>query len=305
LPRPVRALRLAIAAAGVALVAATAGLAFGAGSPTDPSNLPLGDGHVSTTGASRGSIYICQASPGGPGGGGAFQDGPWIHGSTWSLTAKISVQGSVSWPNAMVSISVHGSKRTIVSNALPKGGTTGTFPIASSDPAYAYDRNPNSISPQSISWTLPVSPKAAAKPSCLSGGPIGIAVNGVPIFDGLDAQDRDAVAHEVQDSCGGHPQQSGMYHYHAISSCLLQGASTHAASPLVGYAIDGYPIYGPRGPGGKLYTDADLDVCHGHTVTTTVNGKLVKSYRYQATLEYPYTLGCFHGTPSVTVGGPP
>src|SRR5439155_17216704 len=133
--------------------------------------------------------------------------------------------------------------------------TAGTFPIGASDPASAYDRNPNSIGAQTIDWSLPAHPTAAAKPSCLSGGPIGIAVNGVPIFDALDAQQRDAVGHEVQDACGGHPAPSGMYHYHAVSPCLLRGVSTREASPLVGFAIDGFPIYGPRGPSGKLYTD--------------------------------------------------
>jgi hypothetical protein len=289
-----------LAIATMALAALT-GLAFAAGSPTNPADLPLGDGHISTTTPARGSIYICQTSPGGA--GGAFADGAWIHGTTFDFSAKTVVQGSVSWPGS-VSITVKGTKRVINSNGLPKGATTGTFPIASTDPAYSYDRNPNSISAQTISWTLPANPTPAAKPSCLTGGPIGIAVNGVPIFDGLDGEDRDAVAHEVLDSCQGHPQQGGMYHYHTISSCLLTGDSTHAASPLVGYAIDGYPIFGPRGPGGKLYTNADLDVCHGHASPVTLNGKTVTIYHYQATLEYPYTVGCFHGTPSVTTNTP-
>jgi hypothetical protein len=294
--------RIVVALAfGLAVAALAAAVAVAAGSPTNPANLPLGDGHITTAGPTRGSIYICQRSPGGA--GGAFTDGPWIHGSTFDFSAKTAVQGSVSWPGS-VSIVVKGTKRVIHSNALPKGATTGTFPIASTDPAYSYDRNPNTISAQTISWTLPANPTAAAKPDCLNGGPIGIAVNGVPIFDGLDGEDRDAVAHEVLDSCQGHPQQTGEYHYHTVSSCLLKGASTHAASPLVGYAIDGYPIFGPRGPGGKLYTNADLDACHGHTSPVTVNGKQVTIYHYQATLEYPYTLGCFHGTPSVTTATP-
>ena len=101
------------------------------------------------------------------------------------------------------------------------------------------------------------------------------------------------------------PAAGSEYHYHAIGACLLKGASTHAASPLVGYAIDGYPIYGPLGPGGKPYTDADLDACHGHTSAVVLNGKTVAIYHYQATLQYPYTLGCYHAVPNVTVGPVP
>lgn len=255
------------------------------GSPTNLHRLPLGDGKTTLDGPKRGYVYSCGL---GPGGGGAFAAGPWIHGSTFDETAKAVVAGAVAWPQAKVSFTrVHG-RMHVSGNGLPVGIPTGTFPIAAGTAAYSYDRNPNSIEAQPISWLLPA-PSPAHRPGCLGGGAIGIALDGVPIFDALDAEGRDAVAHEVQDSCGGHPQVNGEYHYHEISPCLLKGESTTSASPLVGYALDGYPIYGPRGPGGRLYTDADLDACHGHVV----NGH----YRYQATLEYPYTLGCFHGTP--------
>jgi hypothetical protein len=44
----------------------------------------------------------------------------------------------------------------------------------------------------------------------------------------------------------------------------------------------------------------DLDLCHGHK-----HGTL--GYHYHATLEYPYTVGCYMGTPisSTSNGGPP
>ena len=42
-------------------------------------------------------------------------------------------------------------------------------------------------------------------------------------------------------------------------------------------------------------TDADLDACHGTTSAVPWNGKVQSVYRYVATLEYPYTVGCFHG----------
>jgi hypothetical protein len=103
------------------------------------------------------------------------------------------------------------------------------------------------------------------------------------------------VAHEVQDACGGHPERTGTYHYHAISSCLLKGARTNTHSALAGYALDGFPIYGPRGTGGALLSNARLDVCHGHAHVVTLRGKRVQTYHYHATLEYPYTLGCFRG----------
>ncbi|HEX8119941.1 MAG TPA: YHYH protein [Solirubrobacteraceae bacterium] len=271
------------------LVASALVLATAASAP-DPQRLPLGDGHVTTDAPKRGWVYRC--GTGGPGGG-AQADGPWIHADgTYDVTAKAVVDGEVRWSQARVRIVRRGSVRRITSDGLPVNLTTGTFPIASDDDAYQYDRNPNAIAAQSLSYRLPAAPRRASRASCLSPGPIAIAVNGVPIFDGLDATNRDAVAHETQDACGGHPERTGSYHYHAIPACLTRGAAATRHSPVVAWARDGFAVYGPRGVGARELSTADLDPCHGHRH----GGR----YHYHATLDYPYTLGCFRGTP---VGG--
>jgi hypothetical protein len=258
--------------------------------------LPLGDGHTSTASPSVGSVYVCQA--GNPNAGGAQGNGPWIHGTTWDETQKIAVQGKVGWPTANFSDTIQGSSRIISTNDLPVGFDTGTFPIQPSDPAYEYDRNPNSISStQSLKFTLPVKPMAASSPNCLTGGGIGILLNGVLLFDALDGPGRDAVAHEEQDLCQGHPQMQGQYHYHEIPTCIRDRSI--GASTVVGWADDGYPIVVERDAGGNLPNNADLDVCHGRTSPIVLNGAIVTTYHYDATLEYPYTLGCFHGTDAV------
>ena len=48
---------------------------------------------------------------------------------------------------------------------------------------------------------------------------------------------------------------------------------------------------------GKEITNAYLDACHGTTSEVMWNGKLVNMYHYVLTQEYPYTIGCFMGTP--------
>ncbi|HEV7769301.1 MAG TPA: YHYH protein [Solirubrobacterales bacterium] len=296
-------LGLCIAVTAVASIA-MAGVTLGSGSSsTDPTMLPIGDGKVTTAGAKRGYVYRCGLGMAPPGGAGAFAEGPWIRGDgTYDLTAKATVDGAVSWLQATFKASKTRSRRLLRGNGLPTGQTTGEFPVKSSDDAYQYDRNPNSIAAQSDRYSLPLRPRKAASPHCLGAGPIGIARNGVSIFDGLDAESRDAVAHEVQDSCGGHPQQQGIYHYHSIPACLTEGEPTRRASGLVGFALDGYPIYGPRGAGGRLLSNEDLDACHGQTSKVKFEGRWQRIYHYNATLEYPYTLGCFHGTP-VSGGG--
>src|SRR5207249_3784817 len=119
---------------------------------------------------------------------------------------------------------------------------------------------------------------------------VGIAVNGIPIYNAFDAGGRDAAAHEIQDRCSGHPQMNGQYHYHSIPACLLNGSSIKQ-SGLVGYALDGFGIYGPRGAGGKLLWTQDLDACHGTTSVVSWHGKRVRMYHYVATYDFPYTVG--------------
>ncbi len=276
------------------------GVTAWSGSPVSPDTIPIGDGKVSTT-PQVGYVDSCTTQFNGRGATGSE---PWIDAAagTWDSASKIRVGGTNSWPNASHSFALSGSRRTVTTNDLPSGATTGNFPITPSDPAYQYDRNPNSVAAQSLSWTLPADPVAATTRSCLGLGPIGISTDGVVFFDALDAAGHDAGAHEIQDSCNGHPQAQDMYHYHTYSPCL--GASTQAgSSTLVGYALDGYGIYVERDAKGNLPTDADLDPCHGRTSRITWDGKSVVMYHYDITTEYPYTLGCYHGSPVRATGG--
>jgi hypothetical protein len=201
-----------------------------------PSSLPLGDNKEATSPTSD-QIYVCRT--GDPNGPGSKVDGPWIHGTTWDATAKVVIAGSVSWPTASFTMKEDGTNRVFVTNDLPTGYQTGTFPIASSDPAYKYDSNPNKIIQQSATTvTVPITPTASATPNC-TPGTVGILLNGVFLFDALDATGRDAVAHEEQDLCQGHPQDAGRYHYHEIPSCIRDHAT--GPSTVVGYAFDGTP----------------------------------------------------------------
>ncbi len=262
----------------------------------DGGYLPLGDGHISTS-PKVGYIYSCQTHFS-QNAGGAFKSGDWISGDKWNPNAKPKVQGNVTWPNHFFTISTEGNKRIVTSNDLPDH-PTGIFPIGYSDPAYSFDQNPNSIIKQSIALTMDLNPKLAEKPSCLPMGMIGIALTGIAIFNGLDGMGRDAAAHEIQDSCNGHPEKNGTYHYHNLSPCMKDKSGKQGKhSDLVGYASDGFGIYGQFGENGKSLTNKDLDVCHGHTHLISWNGVPQEIYHYHVTKEYPYTLSCFRGNVS-------
>jgi hypothetical protein len=148
--------------------------------------------------------------------------------------------------------------------------------------------NPNSIKKQNYKFYIPLEPKPAAKPTKTPFGPIGVAINGIPFYNQYNAEGGDAVKLEVFDSCCGHPDQLGRYHYHKYPVCVKSPFKDPVGehSPLIGYAFDGYAIYGPNDDDGKPPTD--LDECNGHTDKE-------HGYHYHVTASYPYILGAYHG----------
>lgn len=128
------------------------------------------------------------------------------------------------------------------------------------------------------------------------------------------------------DSHNAHSQPDGSYHYHGTPNAFYHEDSTDNASPVIGFAADGYPIFGPyfddngtirkaqssfqlrtgerpSGPGGNYdgafrddyqYIEGagDLDECNGMMHNGT--------YGYYITDVFPYVLACFKGTPDNT-----
>ncbi len=273
---------------------AMAGTGYSNGGP-----IPVGDGDYTIQAPQEGNIDYCGTPPSG---GGAQGSTPWIVNGSWYPDQKPHVEGNVSWPSAQFSDTISGSTRTLLGNGLPVGYPTGIFPIQKSDPAYQYDANPNSIQPHTIDITLPLDPVYLSTPHCVTPGMVGVMFNGVPLFDGMDAQQRDAAAHEVQDVCNGHPNGSDVYHYHDLSACFQDINETH----ILGYALDGFPITGPEVAPGHYLDSANLDVCHGMTSQIlSANGTLYTTYHYVLTYDFPYSIGCFRGTPVETGNGNP
>lgn len=258
----------------------------------DADALPLGDGRVSDH-PLAGSVYACRTTFRA---GGARHAGPWFHGDTWNPAEKPHVTGQVLWPDAEFTLSGNETGRRFQGNGLPVQEPTGRFPISPDDPAYQYDTNPNRIAAQHLDFEIPAAPTIDAESHCLPMGMIGFTTTGVALFNALDDAGRDAAAHEIQDSCDGHPQANSQYHYHSGSPCV-PGIDSDS---LVGWALDGFPILGLRDASGNSLTNADLDACHGQREQVTAGGQTY-TYAYHVTREYPYILGCFRGRLSANV----
>ena len=252
--------------------------------------LPVGDSKYVTDGAKKGYVYVCNANFVPASQAGAQVRGPWFtsNNTQWDINKKVAVQGSVMWQQN-ITVKIENGKRVVTTNDLPDHHT-GTFPIASSDPAYQYDRNPGTITAQTLAYNLAASPSYGA-PQCM-GGEVGVMTTGVALFDAFDAGGRDAGAWEVQDSCDGHPQNKGEYHYHTLSRCIKDTS----VQTVIGYALDGFPITGPKVGDKNFLTTDDLDECHGIVSDIMLDGKKVTSYHYVMTEDFPYSVSCFRAT---------
>ena len=266
----------------------------------NPAALPLGNQKYVTAAPKKGYVYACDPK--------AFQfpvviggkgSNPWTGPSTFDITQKIWVQGNLMLPGAEFNISTTSNSRVFYSNGIPVA-PTGIFPIQSSDAAYFYDQNPDSIIAQTVSFSVPLNPTVATSPTC-TGLELGITLDGVELSGPLDSSGRDEMAYEMQDSCNGMAQPGGLYHRHGLSNCTPH---IHENNALVGYALDGFGIFSPYDANGVELSTDDLDECHGMTSPIIWNGKLVSMYHYVLTRDFPYSISCFRGTPVVNAFPP-
>ncbi len=159
-----------------------------------------------------------------------------------------------------------------------------------------FNKNPNTIVEQSGTFKIPVNPKVAASHAATPLGPIGIALNGVPFFNQYAGPNNQELTGEMAsfDQFYGHPQQSGMYHYHVEPLHLTTVKSTK--SGLMGFLLDGFPVYGPQEENGTAVSNSNLDGYHGHTHATLDFPAGI--YHYHFTITAPYLNGNgFYGTP--------
>lgn len=247
----------------------------------------------------------------------------------------VSADNSLSVTNSNFSSSEY--LLTITSDMLPDPATHGPHPNSA---------NPNTTSAQNLSHQIYYR-GGTNSPSLTpwSLGSLGLAANGVALFNPSagpgalpGSQDNpppgfeyNAVHNELYygvDSAGGHPEQSGEYHYHS-GTFLFSGDWSAVAqanpyydgsnyngdnfrhpdghSKIIGWAFDGHPIYGPwaytistdntSSPARmtssfvRLSTDTHRPVGFKYTDTITVNGQSVTLNAGSFLQDFTYTPG--------------
>ena len=146
---------------------------------------------------------------------------------------------------------------------------------------------------------IPTTPELLGTPTDLSAiSQVGLAVDGVTIFgDAPSVADRGGLP--ALDACGGHIDPSGYYHWHfgaeSIQTNLDEAGAgvtcsvEQDAEALVGFAYDGYGIYGPEE---DRDIPSDLDECSGHISETA---ELGETYHYHLTYDSPNLPTCRAG----------
>lgn len=129
---------------------------------------------------------------------------------------------------------------------------------------------------------------------------LGVAVNGVPIYDytgGGEMSEADLAHHQTQhdtlqtgqlDVCGGHAGRGDDYHYHVAPNCMIDQMANAGPDAIIGWAFDGFPIYGDTNPDGSEIAEGVLDVCNGQSDDTF-------GYRYHTSQSAPYIVQCLMG----------
>ena len=141
-------------------------------------------------------------------------------------------------------------------------GLAGTYTMG------PFPMNPNTPSGQTYIFRIDRTPseETGTKTAVPLVGAVAAAVNGVVFYGYGDARSYDSGSGQntgngdgnwfsdawvsegaTMDASGnGHPQAMGVYHYHANPITLYSDPSS-SHSPIIGYAWDGFPIYGPFG----------------------------------------------------------
>ena len=165
-----------------------------------------------------------------------------------------------------------------------------------------------------VDVSVPLVPEVADTPTDTGMGTIGVTLSGAVLFNPYEG-DNTTVAYDDNfvidgvpfiDDCGGHPAPpAGQYHYHGIPTCITTEVDTPGEhSAMLGYLLDGFPVYGPQGENGDAPTD--LDECSGHFGPTPEFPEGV--YHYHLTETSPYSITCYHGVVDATAtqpAGPP
>lgn len=226
------------------------------------------------------------------------------------VAASFVTQGSANadLPDPEVAAACEGDTVVVTSNGIPD---------------YTYvESSPGTPEAVDLTFTIPATPTMAEQTTDVPMlGSAAVAIDGVPIYGPTEATGGDVLSLAgALSECGSHNGPTG-FHIHLFGTsettdCIYMPEEAAAEPQLLGFALDGYPIY----TGNDQHTSSwqltdeslfasdtwaahsyvegsgDLDECNG---LTAEDG----SYAYYTTDEFPYVLGCYRGEVDLDAAG--
>lgn len=235
-----------------------------------------GAGAAGVAGASGSGAGIAGASGSGTAGSGVTCDGATLSTANvlcahthneMNNSPSVKTESTVSW-------SCSDTMRKVTSNGIPDH-EVGTFPNPNC---------PNTIAPYSVSASITLTPVSTGNASQVTV--VGYAMNGVK-FDpntagscsgsgtnatcsligntgnwNIEALGQTSFNFGTDDN-NAHVQPTGDYHYHGMPEGILDKVGKGMAPTLVGFALDGFPIYARYGYSDPGNTSSAVKVIQG------------------------------------------
>ncbi|OUV39345.1 MAG: hypothetical protein CMA18_002785 [Methanobacteriota archaeon] len=208
--------------------------------------------------------------------------GPWVkdyngdgNGYTANTNGVSSPGGSGSgpWFQCEVTVTVQNGNMVVQSNGIPNHDFLSTMGCCAPEMDYTSTFPLDPVNDTTGGHDSTNCPASAGRWECVPArGAVAMSVNGAPIFGPEEGPGGDAVALHfdyfnenrqpiVLGWCTGHSAGPNGYHYHYDANCVYWEPATGESmddydiskiqsnqhSPIIGWAFDGYPIYGMYG----------------------------------------------------------
>lgn len=196
-----------------------------------------------------------------------------------------------------LTISLQGKNLVVKTKNIPNHPTA-IFPDTYGTQGY----NPSFIGEQNMTFTIPTEPVKSSNAVAMTAGnanralnmgPVGFAINGVIFYNPFDAGMDDASS--IMDRCCGHPSPDFAYHYHKYPICVntpfVDRGEKH--SGLIGFALDGFPVYGPYEAKDEFARDSKTNPLNAFNAHFDEK----RGWHYHSTPgKFPYMIGGYMGT---------
>lgn len=162
-----------------------------------------------------------------------------------------------------------------------------------------------------VDVTITTRPVKVEQTSSIPFGPMGVLISGSPVYNPFEGEgvtvalsanftipNAEGKPVVFLDACNAHPSPhpQAQYHYHGLPPCVTSQVDANGGpSHIIGFAFDGFPIYGDRDMEGAPIDPAKLDECNGIESPTPEFPNGIYHYVLLDVPTVQSTIRCLHG----------